>query len=290
MAGERVDGGDQPLNGGSPASTQLFEIVVNGKRERFDLTLPEHQEELKRRAQMGTNYAQKAEALSQKEIELQRAYRPYQEFDAHLQKDADLQALVTARLRGDPLPLERFGARPARPKGAGDEETDDDDIQATVAQVETRLRRDTDAKLDRVTSVLDRLTQSIDQRDRRDQERTDEDRIRNHKVFKGFVRDDHIALARDAQRQRGGGLYENFILLFEDKIPAIIESRVHESIPPDLRRTMLTHETAPLVIDGVRLTEEKLAELRRDPDQYQRYKKAIRAHKRAVTGKLEYPR
>lgn len=293
MADERVNGGDQPL-GGSPNAPTLFEFVVNGKRERFDLTNPEHQEELRRRAQLGSNYSQKAEALNRRELDLQRTYQPYVEFDKHLQKDADLQALVTARLRGDPLPLERFGARPARPNGAGREQNGDDDedvdVTRTVADVEHRLRRDTDTKFDRVLSVLDRVQQDMNQRDQRERDREDEQRIRNHRVFKGFVRDDHVQLAKDAMRQRGGSLYDNFILLFEDKIPAIIESRVHEGLPADLRRTMLSRDTAPLVVDGVTLTEESLAELRRDPDRYAKYKKAIRAHKRAQTGKIEMPR
>ena len=106
---------DEGSPGAGSASPKpiTFEIVVNGKKESFDLSNPEHLDVIRQRAQMGTNYSQRAEALNAKEIQLQKDYRPYMEFDRVLREDPDLEALVTARLRGDPLPLDRFGARPA---------------------------------------------------------------------------------------------------------------------------------------------------------------------------------
>lgn len=286
---EIVEGGDdQPQKGPDSPMPQMFEITVNGKKEKFDLSSPEQRETLRQRAQMGTNYSQKVEALNVQEIERQKTYRPYVEFDRIVKGDPDLEAIVVAKLRGDPLPLERFGVRPAARKAADDENGDGD--RPNLDAIKNELRQESNAKTDRVVSALERMEKRMDWRDQRDAEHADELRIKSHPVFKGWVKDDHMTLAKEAMRQRGGGLYENFVLLFEHEIPKIVSGRDRESIPPEMRRTLLSRDTAPLVVEGQTLSEEKLAEIRNDPDLYAKYKKALRAHKRSSRGLLEYPR
>jgi hypothetical protein len=288
-----VEGGDppNPQTGGGGSPSTVFEIVVNGQVERFDLSNPQERDALKARAQMGTNYSQKVEQLNRKELEREAAHKPYMQFDEHLKSDPALEALVVARLRGDPLPLHLFkGVKPAPGTNGVDDDNGGDGDHRDVGALRDELRGEFRGQTGRLAQLLTRMEERMNQRDLMEAQREDEQRIKSHHIFKGWVRDDHITLAKEAMRQRGGGLYENFVLLFEKEIPAIIESRYEERIPANLRRTALDRASAPLVVDGQTLSEERLAEIRRDPDQLQKYRKVLREHRRRLTGKIELPR
>jgi hypothetical protein len=293
MALEIVDTDGSPTADAPAGGTQdqapdgkeeTLEIVVNGQAERFDLRNPEHRQEIVRRAQQGTHYSQKAEALNSERVRLLREHKPFMEFDELLKRDPELNAMFTAAIRGEPLP---GPVRPAR--RPPDDDPDADDPNRGIDEVEGRLRRD----FQRQEQGLVRLVSTIDQRlnamAERDLEREDEARIRNHPTFKGFVKDDHIAMARERRRDKGGSLYDNFILLYAEEIPRIVARNIRSELPPDVRRTMLTRESGPIVIDGEVLTEERLKQLQDNPDEYQKYKKAIRAAKRRRRGLIPVP-
>jgi hypothetical protein len=278
------DGNADPKEG---ARGQEFEITVNGKVERFDLTNPEHQDELRRRAQFGTNYSQKVEALNRERAQLHNDLRPIVEFDEVLKTNPELQGIVRAALRGDPLPT----AKPATRNGRNGVDPGDDDTDDTyaVADVERRVLN----RVEKTEQGLGRLLQRVDQRlqsfEEREAERSDEASLKRNPQLRTWITDDHIAQARERRRQHGGSLQDNFKILYFDEIQKITERRVTSEIPAELRRSMLSRDTGPIVVDGMRLTPEKLQELYENPDDYAKVRRAIRAAKRKSKGLLPYP-
>jgi hypothetical protein len=286
MALDDVSDVDQPSSNGS-AELNKLEVVVNGQREVFDLTNPEHRAQIKERAQLGTKYSQKATALNQERAKMYADLKPYLDFDEALKADDDLRALVTARLRGDPLPLERFGVRPSHRNGADDDAGDDSRDTPDVAKT---LRGEFNAKLGGFERTLSSINETLQNMSRASSVSADEQKIRSDPKLKGWLTEDHIAAAKDSMERRGGSLLANFKDLYFDDIVTIAERRVQRDLPADIRRAMLTRDEAPIVVDGVRLTEERIAEIRKDPNLYAKYKTAIRAERRRRSGKMELPR
>lgn len=282
-------GGDSGPKEG--ARGQEFEITVNGKVERFDLTNPEHQEELRRRAQFGTNYSQKVEALNRERAQLHTELKPLLEFDEVLKQNADYQEVVRAMLRGDPIPAPRGTARPnghTRSNG-GDSDDDDTNDGVHIAEVERRF----ESRLNKTEQGLGRLLQRVEgrlqQHEEREQERADERRLKSNPLLREWITEDHIAAARERRRTNGGSLEDNFKILYFDEIPKVAARRILNELPADVRRTALTRDTGPVVVDGMRLTPEKLQELYDNPDEYAKVRSAIRKAKRKQRGLLPYP-
>jgi len=281
---------DDPAGDGKDATQRQdsrgvdpLEIVVNGKTERFDLTNPEHREELVKRAQMGTNYSQRVAEVNLKEANLQKTYRPYMEFDEIVKTNKDLEDIMIKTLRGEPV------VPTAHKAPASNGQNGDDDPNALIADVETRLSKRDDAKEQGVMRVLSRINERLEQSEQRERDALETAKLKRDPLLKGWITDDHIELARDRRNRAGGTLEDNFKILFFHEIPKVVERRVYNDIPPELRRSLFTRESGPMVIDGVTISEERLQELRDNPDEYAKVRRKIREARRKRTGLQPYP-
>jgi hypothetical protein len=272
-----------------------FQIVVNGKAERFDLNNPEDLEELKRRAQFGTNYSQKAAALNARELQLQRDLKPILDFDEIVKNDQDIATLTACVVNGRAIPpdlVERLTDRGLiQPQNGHRQPPDDDDedVSRVVSKAERRVMGRVEQKEQGLGRVINQVLNRVEQMERRDQERSEVATLKSSPQLRGWVTDDHIAAARQRAKDHGGSIEDNFKILYFDEIQKVAMKRVTADLPADVRRTMLTRDTGAIVIDGVRITEEKLQELRDNPDEYAKVRKHIRAAKRRARNQIAYP-
>lgn len=255
-------------NGANGTGWEPKEIVVRGKKVRLE-TLDDALNFAQKGVRMEQALAEvkeKEQSLAAREAELDRLRK----VDEMLRNDPRKRARVNAALQDLPDP---------------EPPVDDDD---PYAKSNAELRREVRGLRDLVEDALGGVTRNVGALNT--ERRLDREEREVRRQFRHATDDDMDDAREMVARGEARDLASAFRLIDYDRQPARVRADVERDFG-DLPARFTPRKAETLSLEGIGVVDDRtMQNLYDDPERYARYRDQLRAHRRARSGKLPFPK